>query len=798
MSPARSCFSVLLTALFIASNLTAEESTFRFAGIFTDHAVLQREQPIPVWGFAKPDAAVTVRFAGQEITDTANESGKWRVDLQPAPASSEPHELTATTGEESISLKGILVGEVWLCSGQSNMAMIVDRAKDPDKEKAEADLPGLRVFQVDRKAAQEPVADLSGEWAVSSPETVGQFSATAFFFGREIHRETNVPVGLIVSAWSGSAIEAWTSLPVQRKEPALKPLLESWAQKDAAWTPEVAAQEQAAYEKQLAEWRSLRDAAVKAGEERPRPPQRPRDPRLHHHHPAVLYNGMIAPLIPYGIRGAIWYQGETNGMTSEAASLYETQLPLLVNNWRRRWGQDFPMAWVQLPTISANRVDWAPVREAMRLAHEKLPNTGMAVTLDLGEERLLHPLNKQAFAHRLALWARATVYGESDLAWSGPLAKSMRLEPEKAIVTFDHATGGLAAKDGTSLTGFELVQQDGNWIPATARVDGDSVVVSAEGLTNPIGVRYAWGNHPEGTLVNGAGLPASPFVMGGETKTAPAKEIAPAPEPKRVTSPPPTKPPLDPIEITKLPEGMERLDLYLLMGQSNMKGRGNMPDEPLRDPQIVMMHKGTDKWFLARHPLHLTGDPVTFEGHDNAGVGPGLAFGQALAQANPDTRIGLIPCAVGGTRIGLWQPGARRFEDTIRRARLALDSGPKGKTRIMGTIWLQGEADSRADRVGEYADALNTMIDGLRKELEEPDLPFVASTILELREDIELRKSINEILLSLPTRRDHTACVDARDLNGHIGDMVHIDTPSQDEIGRRMAAQMVKLQTNKP
>ncbi len=798
MSPARPCLLAFLAVLFFASHLSAEDNSFRFAGIFTDHAVLQRDHPIPVWGFAEPNTAVTVRFAGQEVTDTANESGKWRVDLNPVSASSEPRELTATTGEESISLMGILVGEVWLCSGQSNMAMIVDRAKDPEKEKANADLPNLRVFQVDRKASQEPVADLTGEWVVSSPDTAGRFSATAFFFGREIHREIQVPVGLIVSAWSGSAIEAWTSEAVQRKEPALKPLLESWSQKDASWTPEVAAQEQATYEKQFAEWRALRDAAVKADTERPRPPQRPRDPRLHHHHPAVLYNGMIAPLIPYSIRGAIWYQGETNGMTAEAAALYETQLPLLVNNWRRRWDRDFPMAWVQLPTISANRVDWAPVREAMRRAHENLPNTGMAVTLDLGEERLLHPLNKQAFAHRLALWARATVYEEADLVWSGPLAKSMRLEPERAVVTFDHSTGGLAAKDGPSLTGFELQREDGNWIPATASSEGASVVVSAEGLTNPIGVRYAWGNHPVGNLVNGACLPASPFVLGGATKATPAKEIAPAPEPKRVTSPPPTKPPLDPVDVGKLPEDMERLDLYLLIGQSNMKGRGNMPEEPLRDPQIIMMHKGTDEWFFARHPLHLTGDPVTFEGHDNAGVGPGLAFGQAMAQANPGTRIGLIPCAVGGTRIGLWQPGANRFEDTVRRAKLALDAGPEGKTRIAGAIWLQGEADSRADRVGEYAEALNAMIDGLRKELDEPDLPFVASTILELREDIDLRKSINEILLSLPSRRDHTACVNARDLTGHIGDMVHIDTPSQDEIGRRMAAQMMEVQSSKP
>ena len=262
---------------------------------------------------------------------------------------------------------------------------------------------------------------------------------------------------------------------------------------------------------------------------------------------------------------------------------------------------------------------------------------------------------------------------------------------------------------------------------------------------------------------------------------------------KRTVTPPPTKPPLEPVEIGKLPAGTERLDLYLLMGQSNMKGRGVMPEEPLRDPQIVMMHKKTDEWFIARHPLHLVGNPKTFEGHDNAGVGPGLAFGQAMAQENPAVRIGLVPCAVGGSRIALWQPGAKLYEDAIRRAKLAVESGPGGKTRIAGAIWLQGEADANDERINLYTESLHKMIEGLRKELNEPELPFVVTTILELRPDIELRKSINEKLLAIPDELPHTGAVDGRDLTGHIGDMVHIDTPSQNEIGQRFAKLMMKL-----
>lgn len=773
----------------------SEEVPFRFAGIFSDNAVLQRDAPVPVWGFANPGETISIQFGHQQKSTTVGDDGSWRVNLDSLSANAKPRNLTAKNGDETIVLRDLLVGEVWLCSGQSNMAMRVDRAKDPAKEKKASSLPRLRVFTVNRKAAPEPIPDVTGSWVVSSPETAGHFSATAFFFGREIHREVDVPVGLIVSAWSGSAIEAWTSREVQEQTPELKPLLESWAEKDSAYTPEVASRLEKEYEEQIAKWKPLRDVAVKEGKEKPRPPRRPVDPRIHHHHPYVLFNGMIAPLIPYGIRGAIWYQGETNGLTPESAALYETQLPLLVNDWRKRWGQgDFPMAWMQLPTVSAKQVAWAPVREAMRRAQAELKHTGMAITMDLGEERLLHPLNKQAFAHRLALWARSAVYGQKDLVSSGPVPVSHRFGKSRVAVTFDHAYGGLQF-DGDSVEGFEMRDDKGEWHVASATIRGaDTVVIHSEEAGSPLAVRYAWGNNPPGNLENEGGLPGSPFLLESKTGKPPTGANAAAPAKRKSNTPPPTKPPLDPVEIGKLPDGMERLDLYLLMGQSNMKGRGVMPGEPLRDPQIVMMHKKTDEWFLARHPLHLVGDPETFEGHDNAGVGPGLAFGEAMAAKDPNTRIGLIPCAVGGTRIGLWQPGAKLYEDAVRRARLAVSKGPEGKTRVAGAIWLQGEADAKEDRIGAYTDSLHTMITGLRKDLDEPELPFIVTTILELRDDLGLRRAINEKLLALPEELPHTAGVDGRDLSGHIGDKVHIDTPSQNEIGRRFAEKMILLQ----
>lgn len=252
---------------------------------------------------------------------------------------------------------------------------------------------------------------------------------------------------------------------------------------------------------------------------------------------------------------------------------------------------------------------------------------------------------------------------------------------------------------------------------------------------------------------------------------------------------------LEPADFAALPEKTERVDIFLLLGQSNMKGRGAMPETPLRDPQIVMMHLRTDDWFLARHPLHLVGDPVNFEGADNAGVGPGLAFAQTLAETDPKTRIALIPCAVGGTRLGRWQKGQKLYEEAVRRAKLALRQGPEGKTRIAGALWLQGESDSQTpERIAAYPAAIAKLIGDLRADLAIPDLPFLACTIGELKpESAKERAAINEILLKLPEDVPHTACIDSRSFAKDIGDRVHFDTPTQEEHGRRFADAYLRL-----
>ncbi len=265
----------------------------------------------------------------------------------------------------------------------------------------------------------------------------------------------------------------------------------------------------------------------------------------------------------------------------------------------------------------------------------------------------------------------------------------------------------------------------------------------------------------------------------------------------RPETPPPSRPPLEPVELGRLPAGCDRLDLFLLLGQSNMKGRGHMPVEPLRDPRFVMMHLRDDAWYLARHPLHLVGDPRTFAGHDNAGVGPGLAFATAVAAREPRARLGLIPCAVGGSAIALWQRGARLYDHAVRRARLAIQQALPLSPRVRAALWLQGEADATDDRLPVHEDKLLRLVDDLRADLREPTLPFIACTIGEMTPDGAGRRKadMNRLLLSLPQKRPHTACVDARDLKTHIGDQVHFDTAAQEEIGRRYARQYLALRS---
>ncbi len=495
-----------LTLLVVTSALLSLAATARadvkLPAIFGNHMVLQRYTVVPVWGTAAPGEEVTVAIAGQTANTKAGADGKWSVKLTKL-AADGPHTLTVK-GKNTVTFSDVLVGEVWLGSGQSNMAMTVNRAKDYEQEQVAAKLPEVRMFIESSGAATTAQTEGKGEWVVCSPETVGRFSATAFFFGREIQRTLKVPVGLINSSVGGTPIESWIAPEAQKASPELKGFFEGQKQATKDFDPGKA---KAKFEQDQAKWK---EAARKAKAEGKPAPKAPRDPvALNERKGNVggLFNGKIAPLIPYAIRGALWYQGEANS-TPDKAPFYQAQLTLLVNDWRARWGYDFPFAWVQLPNFGGAGRDWPAVREAM-LKTLALKGTGMAITIDIGEEKDIHPKNKQDVGRRLAAWALGTVYGQK-IATSGPLPARHQVRGSEVLLSFKHTDGGLVAKGG-ELKGFVVAGEDKQWKSARARIEGDKVIVSSTDVKQPVAARYGWENWPTCNLYNGAGLPASPF-----------------------------------------------------------------------------------------------------------------------------------------------------------------------------------------------------------------------------------------------------------------------------------------------
>lgn len=509
----------LLIAFFVSPFLVATAGELRLAVVFSDHMVLQRDKAVPVWGWADPGEMILVEFGGQMQSAAADADGKWQVKLDPMEASAEPRELRVQSDkpDRKVSVSDVLVGEVWLGSGQSNMAMTVNRAKDFETEQAAAKYPLIRMFKEESTASATVQADSKGKWTVCSPETIAGYSATLYFFGRELHRELNVPVGLINSSVGGTPIESWIAEESQAKIPELKDLVE--AQAKAAATIDEATLK-ANYEKQLARWKAQAEKAKKDGTKAPRRPTDPLESIRRKGNSGGLFNGKIASLIPYAIRGIVWYQGEANSAPGKG-TYYQYQLPLLVNDWRARWGEELPFAWVQLPNFGREGEGWSLVREAM-LKTRSLPKTGMAITVDIGETKDIHPKNKQDVGHRLAMWALGDVYDKPVSATSGPLPAGHEVSGNSIIVTFLYADRGLVAKGG-ELKGFVIAGEDQQWMPAEARIVGKTVVVSNTQVSKPVAVRYAWSADPNCNLFNEAGLPASPFRTDDWLVEQPAK-----------------------------------------------------------------------------------------------------------------------------------------------------------------------------------------------------------------------------------------------------------------------------------
>lgn len=469
-------------ALLLASLITSAHADVKLASIFGDSMVLQRELPVPVWGWAEAGEEVTVTLGEQTRKATADKDGRWQVKLDALKANAEGQTLKVT-GKNSIELKDVLIGEVWICSGQSNMEWSLNAVLNANEEVAAANHPQIRLFNVPGHTTS-PVANdtCPGAWQVCAPNTAAGFSAVGYFFGRRLQAELKVPIGLVGSNWGGTLIEPWTSPAGFQSVPELKAI----ADQVAAYTAET---------------------QVGGGS------------------PSAIYNAMIHPLAPFAMRGAIWYQGESNGGEGES---YYHKTQALVNGWRQLFNPDLAFYWVQLanfqnPNESAEGGDgWARIREAQRKSLN-IKHTGMAVIIDIGEAGDIHPRNKQDVGSRLAVWALHQTYGMKDIVPSGPLYKGQKVEGNSIRLSFDNVGSGLVVgkkeglapllivKDG-KLERFAIAGADKKWHWAEATIDGSDVIVRSPDVKEPVAVRYAYSMNPTGAnLYNVEGIPASPF-----------------------------------------------------------------------------------------------------------------------------------------------------------------------------------------------------------------------------------------------------------------------------------------------
>lgn len=496
--------NLILLSLFLllASKFLSAET--QLPNIFGDHMVLQRDQLNPVWGTADPGATITVRIADQVHRTKAGVDGRWKVKLHAMPAGG-PHVLEVN-GEHVLRFEDVMVGEVWLCSGQSNMQWALSNSDGGDLEIPLANEPMIRMITIPHLGTQAPQDNFDGKWKRCTPAEAAEFSAVGYHFGQRLKQALGVTIGLIDNAWGGSAAEAWVPRDVLEADGHSDPYLEEWDQKIAAYTDKEHAKKVAVFEAWKANGRQG-------------PPPWPNDIRTGQHRPANLYNGVLHPIIGYGIRGVIWYQGETN---ASRAAAYNYLFPLLIRTWREHWDQgDFPFYWAQLADFTKELPKpqqnswWGELREAQTNTLS-LPNTGQAVIIDIGEGRDIHPRNKRTVADRLARHALSKDYGFK-IASESPLFSDMLIMDDRVTVTFEHvSSGGLYAFDVPEVRGFDIAGADGVFYRAEASIKGvDQVVIFHPKIAKPVAVRYGWAENPILNLYDRNGLPVTPFRTDG-------------------------------------------------------------------------------------------------------------------------------------------------------------------------------------------------------------------------------------------------------------------------------------------
>ena len=487
---------------FVATSLYA---AVKLPALVGDHMVLQQKEKITLWGWANPDEEikVTTGWDNKSYKTVTKADSTWLVVVK-TPKAGGPYDITLN-GENTVVLSDILIGEVWLCSGQSNMHIMVGKFGGPkdwktgvfnyEEEIKNADYPKIRMLTVDRQTSETPLYDVKGAWEVCSPETVPMWSAVGYFYARELYKKLNVPVGMINSCWGGTPCEAWTKRSVMAKKAGLNEILKrhdyAVANWDSIW---------GAYRAKDQDWKKEKEGADIL-------PPRPRQPigPGSHKAPYGVFNAMVHPLFNYTIKGVIWYQGESN---ARKAWQYQTLFPDMIESWRDDFNQgDIPFYFVQ---IAPHRSQNPEIRDAQLYAYRNTKNTGIVVTTDAGDSTNIHPRNKQVVGLRLSKWALADTYGCKDIVKSGPLYKKMKVEEDKIRIYFDFVGGGLQCK-GEALTHFTICGSDQKFKPAKAVIEGNTVVVRSDEVTKPVAVRFGWEYIPMPNLYNKEGMPASPF-----------------------------------------------------------------------------------------------------------------------------------------------------------------------------------------------------------------------------------------------------------------------------------------------
>lgn len=508
----------LIWLILPSTELLAE---LKLPSFFSNQMVLQREKPVSIWGWADANSQVDVAFNGNAVSARTNADGTWQVTLPAMKASDQGMNLVIENGKDRVEIENILIGEVWFASGQSNMAFKLQNSLDAKTDLPKSKNPAIRFFLATNTPAAKPQTNIVGAWNLASPESSGNFSAVAYYFAKQIHKETGIPVGIIQSCWGGKRAECYTSREAMLSNPHGKKMIAELDRAAKSFDP-VAAQKKydstmEIWEKKVANVRTQNKNKDKSDRIRfPRRPQPVKPTYQNERNPTVLYNGMIHPFVGYTMRGAIWYQGEANAKPG-LAEIYQEMFTLMILDWRGRWGDDFPFYFVQLANFKSvttdpgQKSDWATVQDQQRKTLE-LAGTGMATINDVGEAKDIHPKNKKTVGLRLARWALKNEY-QKPVTVSGPLYKSSRAEAGKIIIEFAHTGTGLKIKDEKPLQRFEITDDNQTWHWADAKILNNTIVVSCDGVANPTAVRYAWADNPAGAnLVNSENLPASIFT----------------------------------------------------------------------------------------------------------------------------------------------------------------------------------------------------------------------------------------------------------------------------------------------